>query len=156
MSDTTKLNVLGSGTSGFENLATEPSSSILETFESQHQDNQYVVAFECFEFTSICPKTKQRDFAEIYINYIPNKLCVESKSLKLYLASFANHGEFMEDCTNRIMKDLIKVLEPEYIEVYSDFNSRGGIFDRPFCNYYKTQENAKIASILDRYHAIRN
>ena len=111
--------------------------SVLETFISKHQDNDYMVTFTCPEFTSLCPKTGQPDFAEIIINYIPDKRMVESKSLKLYLFSFRNHGDFHEDCTNIIMKDLIKLMDPKYIEVKGNFLPRGGISILPFANYAK-------------------
>ena len=111
--------------------------SVLETFINKHQDNDYMVTFTCPEFTSLCPKTGQPDFAEIIINYIPDKRTVESKSLKLYLFSFRNHGDFHEDCTNIIMKDLIKLMDPKYIEVKGNFLPRGGISILPFANYAK-------------------
>lgn len=111
--------------------------SVLETFINKHQDNDYMVTFTCPEFTSLCPKTGQPDFAEIIINYIPDKKMVESKSLKLYLFSFRNHGDFHEDCTNIIMKDLIKLMDPKYIEVKGNFLPRGGISILPFANYAK-------------------
>lgn len=112
-------------------------ASVLETFINKHQDNDYMVTFTCPEFTSLCPKTGQPDFAEIIINYIPDKKMVESKSLKLYLFSFRNHGDFHEDCTNIIMKDLIKLMDPKYIEVKGNFLPRGGISILPFANYAK-------------------
>lgn len=111
--------------------------SVLETFINKHKDNDYMVTFTCPEFTSLCPKTGQPDFAEIIINYIPDKRMVESKSLKLYLFSFRNHGDFHEDCTNIIMKDLIKLMDPKYIEVKGNFLPRGGISILPFANYAK-------------------
>ena len=111
--------------------------SVLETFINKHQDNDYMVTFTCPEFTSLCPKTGQPDFAEIIINYSPDKRMVESKSLKLYLFSFRNHGDFHEDCTNIIMKDLIKLMDPKYIEVKGNFLPRGGISILPFANYAK-------------------
>lgn len=111
--------------------------SVLETFINKHQDNDYMVTFTCPEFTSLCPKTGQPDFAEIIINYIPDKRMVESKSLKLYLFSFRNHGDFHEDCTNIIMKDLINLMDPKYIEVKGNFLPRGGISILPFANYAK-------------------
>src|SRR5574344_3084306 len=88
----------------------------LETFENKHQDNDYWVRFNCPEFTALCPITGQADFAEIVISYIPGERMVESKSLKLYLFSFRNHGDFHEDCVNIIMKDLIKLMNTKYIE----------------------------------------
>ena len=95
--------------------------NLLEVFDNKHPDRDYFVKFNCPEFTSLCPKTGQPDFATIYISYIPDKKCVESKSLKLYLFSFRNHGDFHEDCVNIIMNDLIKVMEPRYIEVWGKF-----------------------------------
>ena len=108
---------------------------VLETFVNKHQDNDYFVKFNCPEFTSLCPITGQPDFAVIYISYIPDVLMVESKSLKLYLFSFRNHGDFHEDCMNIIMKDLIKLMDPKYIEVWGKFTPRGGISIDPYCNY---------------------
>lgn len=108
---------------------------MLETFINKHQDNDYFVKFNCPEFTSLCPITGQPDFATIYISYIPDVRMVESKSLKLYLYSFRNHGDFHEDCVNIIMKDLIKLMEPKYIEVWGKFTPRGGISIDPYCNY---------------------
>ncbi len=108
---------------------------ILETFTNKHPENDYLVTFNCPEFTSLCPKTGQPDFARIVINYIPNERMVESKSLKLYLFSFRNHGDFHEDCVNIIMKDLIKLMDPRYIEVRGIFTPRGGISIYPFANW---------------------
>ncbi len=86
---------------------------VLETFVNKHPGNDYWVRFNCPEFTSLCPITGQPDFAEIRISYIPDVKMVESKSLKLYLFSFRNHGDFHEDCVNIIMKDLIKLMDPK-------------------------------------------
>ena len=108
---------------------------VLETFENKHPDNDYFVKFNCPEFTSLCPITGQPDFASIYISYVPGNLMVESKSLKLYLFSYRNHGDFHEDCVNKIMKDLIRLLSPKYIEVWGKFTPRGGISIDPYCNY---------------------
>lgn len=108
---------------------------VLETFVNKHQNNEYLVTFTCPEFTSLCPKTGQPDFARIIISYIPRERMVESKSLKLYLFSFRNHGDFHEDCINIIMKDLVKLMDPRYIEVKGIFTPRGGIAIHPFANY---------------------
>lgn len=108
---------------------------ILEAFDNKHPDNDYFVRFNCPEFTSLCPITGQPDFATIYINYIPDKKLVESKSLKLYLFSYRNHGDFHENAVNTIMKDLIKLLDPKYIEVIGEFTPRGGISIWPFANH---------------------
>ena len=91
--------------------------SVLEAFQNKHPENDYFVKFNCPEFTSLCPITGQPDFATITISYVPDERLVESKSLKLYLFSFRNHGDFHEDVINIIMKDLVKLLEPKYIEV---------------------------------------
>ena len=108
---------------------------VLETFENKHPENDYWVRFNCPEFTSLCPITGQPDFAEIRISYIPGVKMVESKSLKLYLFSFRSHGDFHEDCVNTIMKDLIKLMDPKYIEVTGLFTPRGGISIWPYANY---------------------
>lgn len=111
------------------------SPEVLETFVNKHQSNDYWVKFNCPEFTSLCPITGQPDFATIYISYIPDINMVESKSLKLYLFGFRNHGDFHENCVNVIMKDLIQLMNPKYIEVWGKFMPRGGISIDPFCNY---------------------
>lgn len=108
---------------------------VLETFVNKHQGRDYFVKFNCPEFTSLCPITGQPDFATIYISYIPNVKMVESKSLKLYLFSFRNHGDFHEDCMNIIMNDLIELMDPHYIEVWGKFTPRGGISIDPYTNY---------------------
>ncbi len=127
----------------FKNLGQESEvhfeydASLLETFDNKHPDRDYWVKFNCPEFTSLCPVTGQPDFATIYISYIPHLKMVESKSLKLYLFSFRNHGAFHEDCVNIIMNDLIGLLDPRYIEVWGKFLPRGGISIDPYCNYGK-------------------
>lgn len=114
---------------------TDYAPEVLETFENKHTEDDYIVTFNCPEFTSLCPKTHQPDFGKIIINYIPDNKMVESKSLKLYLFSFRNHGDFHEDCVNIIMKDLVKLMHPRYIEVRGIFMPRGGISIVPFANY---------------------
>ena len=136
-------NIMGREDEGLKQLGSKTKYSmdyapeVLETFVNKHPDNDQFVKFNCPEFTSLCPITGQPDFATIYISYIPDKLMVESKSLKLYLFSFRNHGDFHEDCVNIIMKDLIKLMEPRYIEVWGKFTPRGGISIDPYCNYGK-------------------
>ncbi|MBR5271647.1 MAG: NADPH-dependent 7-cyano-7-deazaguanine reductase QueF [Clostridia bacterium] len=110
---------------------------VLETFINKHPDNDYMVTFDCPEFTSLCPITGQPDFAKIVINYIPSQKMVESKSLKLYLFGFRNQGDFHEDCINIIMKDLVKLMDPKYLEVKGIFTPRGGIAIYQFANYGK-------------------
>lgn len=114
---------------------TDYAPNVLETFQNKHTDRDYVVSFDAYEFSSLCPKTHQPDFAKVIISYIPNEQMVESKSLKLYLFSFRNHGDFHEDCMNIIMKDLIALMNPKYIEVRGIFSPRGGISIFPFCNW---------------------
>ncbi len=122
------------GASGVQ-YPTQYSPQVLETFKNKHPENEYLVTFTCPEFTSLCPKTGQPDFAKIIINYIPREDMVESKSLKLYLFSFRNHGDFHEDCVNIIMKDLVALMNPRYLEVIGLFTPRGGISIYPFANY---------------------
>lgn len=121
---------------------------VLETFVNKHPGNEYLVTFDCPEFTSLCPKTGQPDFGRIVINYIPRERMVESKSLKLYLFSFRNHGDFHEDCVNIIMKDLIKLMDPKYIEVRGIFKPRGGISIYPFANYGDDQHQDLVKARL--------
>lgn len=128
-----ELNSLGKSTSYGFNYNPE----VLETFENKHPGNDYWVKFNCPEFTALCPITGQPDFASLYISYIPDIKMVESKSLKLYLFSFRNHGGFHEDCVNIIMKDLIRLMDPRYIEIWGKFTPRGGISIDPWCNYGK-------------------
>lgn len=111
--------------------------SVLESFNNKHPKNDYFVKFNCPEFTSLCPITGQPDFANIIISYVPDQKLVESKSLKLYLFSFRNHGDFHEDVVNIIMKDLIQLMDPKYIEVWGKFLPRGGLSIDPYCNYGK-------------------
>ena len=134
MRDRGELTKLGSKVTKY---VMEYDPTILEAFENQHPDNDYFVKLNCPEFTTLCPITGQPDFATLIISYIPDRLLVESKSLKLYLVSFRNHGDFHEDVVNIIMKDLIKKLEPKYIEIWGKFLPRGGISIDPYVNYGK-------------------
>ena len=126
-----QLSLLGRKTEYKQDYAPE----VLEAFDNKHPENDYWVRFNCPEFTSLCPITGQPDFAEIRISYLPDVKMVESKSLKLYLFSFRNHGAFHEDCVNIIMKDLIRLMDPKYIEVTGIFTPRGGISIYPYANY---------------------
>ena len=109
------------------NVPSSPNEATLETFDNTHPEREYVITFDCPEFTSLCPITGQPDFGKITISYIADKKCVESKSLKLYIFSFPNHGAFHEECTNRILDDLVKVCQPKWAKVTGDFMPRGGI-----------------------------
>ena len=134
MREKENLTLLGSSRTKYpDNYAPQ----MLERFSNKHPDNDYFVKFNCPEFTSLCPITGQPDFATIYISYVPDQYLVESKSLKLYLYSFRNHGDFHEDVVNVIMKDLIKLMDPKYIEVWGKFTPRGGLSIDPYCNYGK-------------------
>lgn len=135
------------GVSGVK-YPTDYAPELLETFENKHCENDYLVTFDCPEFTSLCPKTGQPDFGHIIINYIPDRLMVESKSLKLYLFSFRNHGDFHEDCVNIIMKDLVKLMQPRYLEVRGIFMPRGGISIIPFANYGDADHQNMVSSRL--------
>ena len=99
----------------------------LETFPNANPERDYLIQFECPEFTCLCPKTGQPDFATIRIDYMPNKLCVELKSLKLYLWSYRNEGTFHEAVTNKILDDLVQATKPRRMKVVGDFFVRGGI-----------------------------
>jgi 7-cyano-7-deazaguanine reductase len=102
-------------------------TKILEVFDNQYTDRDYTVVHEAPEFTSVCPKTGQPDFGTITIEYIPDKLCIELKSLKFYLNSYRNDGIYFENVTNKILDDLVEVCLPRYMRITADFNVRGGI-----------------------------
>ena len=104
-----------------------PKQALLETFENQFPGRDYVIEIVCPEFTSVCPKTGQPDFGTLTFTYTPEKLCVELKSLKLYLQSFRNDGIFYEHVTNRIFDELIAVLAPRRLKLVAAFTPRGGI-----------------------------
>jgi 7-cyano-7-deazaguanine reductase len=135
-----ELNALGSNKTTY--FYDKPTPDLLETFESPFECSpEYfydkTITIEVPEFTSLCPITGQPDFAKIIIKYKPNKLCVESKSLKLYMGSFRMHGEFHEACIARITEDLIKLLDPLYLFVEGQFTPRGGIPFWPKTEYIK-------------------
>jgi 7-cyano-7-deazaguanine reductase len=128
MSDTKDLTLLGSAGTEYGNTY---NPAILETFQNQFPSNKYEVEIECPEFTHICPKTGQPDFANITIFYSPDQRLVESKALKLYLFGFRQHGSFHEDCINTIAHDLFNLMHPHWIVVRGDFMPRGGISINP-------------------------
>jgi 7-cyano-7-deazaguanine reductase len=123
------------------------SPELLEAFDNKHPGNTAWTTFVCTEFTSLCPKTGQPDFAKIFINYIADKKMVESKSLKLYLFSFRNHGDFHEDCVQKMCNDLTDLIKPHYIEVIGEFTPRGGIAIFPFASY--AAKNKKFQDLKD-------
>ena len=108
---------------------------LVETFKNQNPERDYTVTHSAPEFTSLCPKTGQPDFAVIVIEYIPDKLCVELKSLKVYLNSYRNDGIYFESVTNKILDDLVKVCKPRYMVVTAEFNVRGGILSTVEAEY---------------------
>ncbi len=136
-----ELTHVGSGSTKYS--YDSPDKGILEVFNSPRQGAYFVVGLECFEFTSLCPITSQPDFGQIHILYVPGDLCVESKSLKLYLGAYRNHGAFHEDCVNTILEDLVSVMDPIYLRVLGDFNARGGIAIKPLALKWKTSLNAE-------------
>jgi 7-cyano-7-deazaguanine reductase len=107
-------------------VATKPSKQ-LETFPNPNKERDYEISFEAPEFTCLCPMTGQPDFATIRIRYVPDETCVELKSLKLYLWSYRDEGAFHEAVTNRIADDIIRAIDPRFLEVVGDFFVRGGI-----------------------------
>ena len=102
-------------------------TKLLETFKNQYPNRDYIIEHIAPEFTSLCPKTGQPDFATITLEYIPDNLCVELKSYKLYLQSYRNDGIFFESVTNKILDDLVNVTQPRYMKITANFNTRGGI-----------------------------
>ena len=117
------------------NYTFDYSPEVLEAIENKNPGRNYFVKLTSEEFTCVCPITRQPDFATIKINYIPDEKLVESKRLKLYLTSFRNAGIFHEDAVNKIADDLIKLLNPHYLEVEGLFSVRGGISIKPFVNF---------------------
>ena len=116
------------------------SSKKIEIFKNPYPGRDYTINIECPEFTCLCPKTGQPDFAEIRIRYIPDEFCVELKSLKLYLWSYRNEGAFHEKVTNEILDELVKATKPRRMEIDADFNVRGGIHTVISANYSKPRK----------------
>lgn len=125
---TKNLSLLGSAETVYPS---SPEEAILEAIPNMWQKNDYSINLDCHEFTCLCPKTAQPDFAKIYISYLPGESLVESKSLKLYLFAYRNHGIFHEFVINKIAEDLYNTIKPKYLKVLGDFMPRGGIAIRP-------------------------
>lgn len=121
--DTSGLSLIGSAST----LPASPEEAVLERVANPHPDSDYVARFTAPEFTSLCPVTGQPDFAHLVIDYVPDQWLVESKSLKLYLSAFRNHGAFHEDCTIAIGKRLVDLLSPRYLRIGGYWYPRGGI-----------------------------
>jgi len=137
-----ELSQLGAGQTEYK-YSYDP--KLLESFENAHQGNDYWVTLNADEFTSLCPITNQPDFGTLIINYIPDVKMVESKSLKLYLFSFINNGEFHEDVVNKIGKDLVELMEPKYLEIVGLFYPRGNISIHP--RFFYSTEDEKYKKI---------
>ena len=148
----TEINVKALGTQ--TPIYDQPDINILEKVKNPHSDTEYVIRFTCPEFTSICPITSQPDYAYFIIDYIADKFIVESKSLKLYLGSFRNHGAFHEDCSISIAKDIIKTISPKWFRIAGLWYPRGGI---PIDIFYQTGKYSKDCFIpeleLNQYKA---
>lgn len=108
-------------------IVTTPFQETLEVFENSYPNREYTIEITCPEFTSVCPKTGQPDFGILTFRYVPDRLCVELKSLKLYLQRFRNEGIFYENVTNRILDDFVAVVKPRHVTLESDWGARGGI-----------------------------
>jgi 7-cyano-7-deazaguanine reductase len=132
-SDTTGATMLGQQSS----LPASPDEAVLERVPNPHPDTQYVARFAVPEFTSICPVTGQPDFAHIVVDYVPDQFLVESKSFKLFMASFRNHGAFHEDCTLLVAKRLIACMQPKWLRIGGYWYPRGGI---PIDVFWQTSE----------------
>jgi 7-cyano-7-deazaguanine reductase len=157
VSDTSKLTLLGAGTASHR--YDSPDAAILEVFDNQHPATPWVVEFDCGEFTSLCPMTGQPDFGRVRVHYAPGQLCVESKSLKLYLGAYRNHGAFHEDCINRIADDIASRIDPRYLRVFGEFNVRGGIAISPLAvrtdPHLSDNERSRIVELLAQHDALR-
>lgn len=156
LSDPKSLAALGSGTSGFEAANAEPADArFLEAFPNPMAQvaGAPMIQFGGFddhkEFTSLCPKTGQPDFARIVLEYVPDELCLESKSWKLYLGSFRDAQEFHEACVARILRDVVKLLDPHWVRVSGQFTPRGGISINPEMVYDKAREAANAAARME-------
>ncbi len=122
--DVSGLTKLGSAKTSY--AFSEPSAAILEAFPNKYSNRDYEIRFVHPEFTSLCPKTGQPDFATMEITYVPDQLCIETKSLKLYFTAYRTHGSFMETITNQVLDDLVSVCHPRMMRVVAHFNPRGG------------------------------
>lgn len=139
--NTTTLKSLGSAKTEYKYSG--PVVGILETFQNKFPHRDYSINFDFREFTSLCPKTGQPDFAEIFIEYIPDKKCIETKSLKLYFFAYRSEGTFMETITNRILDDCIAACDPRFMRVVADFKARGGIRNVVTAEYHQKKSTRK-------------
>lgn len=116
-------------------------AAILEAFDNPYPDRDYVIETVCPEFTSVCPKTGHPDFGTLTITYVPDQLCFELKSLKLYLERFRNHGAFYENVTNRILDDLVQLTQPRAMKIHAAYTARGGIRTNVLTQFATTNFN---------------
>ncbi|MBT4836518.1 MAG: NADPH-dependent 7-cyano-7-deazaguanine reductase QueF [Methylococcales bacterium] len=124
-------------------MTTQPSKQ-LETFDNPNSDRDYTIRISIPEFTCLCPKTGQPDFATIDLEYIPDQSCIELKALKLYIWSFRNEGAFHEAVTNQMLDDFVKTCQPRFMRVTADFNVRGGIYTKVIADYKKPDWKQEI------------
>lgn len=148
MSNAEHLEHLGSNQTVYE--YDDPTKQQLETFEYVGNGILQLVGFKTDEFSSLCPKTGQPDFASLDIAYVPRALGVESKSLKLYLFRYRNHGSFHEDCMSKIARDLVDTINPFYLRVIGDFTKRGGIAIKPISEYV-ADDYERPTELLQQY-----
>jgi len=141
------LRVLGSGK--LPNLGGSPGPHLLESFPNIFPQRNYIIRIAYPEFTSLCPATGQPDFANIIVEYIPDMLCVESKSFKLYMMAFRNYNAFMETITNTVLNDLYAVLSPRWCRVNGIFAARGGTHLHVFAEQFKELTKAKMSSLKE-------
>ena len=136
--DTRNLTKLGSKETKY--IYDSPNFLMLETFPNQYPEREYITQFIFDEFTSLCPKTGQPDFAKITVEYVPVRLCIETKSLKVYFLAYRQERTFMETLTNRILEDCVRVCEPRQLRIISNFNARGGTLINVIAEYVKKEE----------------
>lgn len=129
------------------NFPGKPSAQIIETFPNNHPERNYVIECVCPEFTCLCPRTSQPDFATIVIRYVADKVCFELKSLKMYLWSYRDTGVFHETVTNQILNDLVSVINPRWMEVKTNFWVRGGITTSVVAQHGKLPSDAPVSSL---------
>lgn len=143
--DVTELKTLGAGSTAYKMEG--PSVSILETFPNQG-DGDYLIVLDQPEYTSLCPKTGQPDFGHITVDYVPDKVCVETKSFKLYIVSYRNHRSFMETIVNDMKRHLVEVLDPKYLRVTGKFNPRGGTYNTVQAVHVRPDYDKKVVKML--------
>jgi len=127
----------------FHTMVTQPSKT-LETFDNPNPQRDYTIRIDMPEFTCLCPKTGQPDFATLQLEYVPDKLCVELKSLKLYIWSFRDEGAFHEAVTNQMLDDLVKATNPKFMRLTAEFNVRGGIYTNVVAEHRKPDWQAPV------------